>query len=101
LKVAQQQPQFDPVADVGDCLLVDYRLLHMGMANRSDNVRPILYNIYQRPWFRDSKNYAKQEPILISDDEYAKIPAQHRRLFSWLRRGFWGNLQRLLMRRKP
>jgi len=41
----QQMPSVDPEADLGDCLLVDYRLLHCGTANHSAHPRPILYNL--------------------------------------------------------
>lgn len=82
---ARQLPYLDPVADVGDCLLMDYRLLHGGTANCSGNIRPILYNVYYRPWFRDTYNYSKQDPIQLSDDEYMRIPTEFRRLFDWQR----------------
>jgi ectoine hydroxylase-related dioxygenase (phytanoyl-CoA dioxygenase family) len=82
----QQMPSVDPVADLGDCLLVDYRLLHAGTANRSASPRPILYNMYCRPWFRDSRNYRKQQRIRISREEYMRIPAQFRHLFDWRQR---------------
>jgi hypothetical protein len=50
----------DPVVLAGSCLLMDYRLRHGGTANRSETVRPILYNVYQRRWFRDFVNYGQQ-----------------------------------------
>jgi len=81
----QQMPSADPVADLGDCLLVDYRLLHGGTANRSANPRPILYNLYCRPWFRDNVNFRKQRPISISLEEYSQVPAQFQHLFAWCR----------------
>jgi ectoine hydroxylase-related dioxygenase (phytanoyl-CoA dioxygenase family) len=80
-----QMPIVDPVADLGDCILVDYRLLHCGTANRSTSPRPILYNLYCRPWFRDSRNFRKQRPVRISRDEYALVPEQFRHLFAWRR----------------
>jgi hypothetical protein len=82
---AQQMPSVDPVAELGDCILVDYRLLHAGTANRSERPRPILYNMYCRPWFRDSRNYRKQRPVRISRDEYGRVPEQFRHLFAWRR----------------
>jgi hypothetical protein len=82
----EQLPGVDPFVDVGDCLLVDYRLLHAGMANHSPNPRPILYNMYCRPWFRDSRNYRMQRPIKISREEYLRIPQEFRSLFNWWRR---------------
>jgi ectoine hydroxylase-related dioxygenase (phytanoyl-CoA dioxygenase family) len=50
---ARQLPSEDPVAPVGSCMIMDYRLLHRGTANRSRHVRPILYVAYHRPWFKD------------------------------------------------
>ena len=83
---AMQMPDVDPFADIGDCLLVDYRLMHAGNANRSANPRPILYNMYCRPWFRDSRNYRQQRPIKISREEYLRVPQEFRHLFNWWRR---------------
>jgi ectoine hydroxylase-related dioxygenase (phytanoyl-CoA dioxygenase family) len=82
----QQTPTVDPLADPGDCLLVDYRLLHAGTANSSSNPRPILYNMYCRPWFRDSRNYRKQQRIRISREEYSRVPPQFQQLFNWNQR---------------
>lgn len=76
-----QMPIADPIVDLGDGLLFDYRLLHGGTANRSESPRPILYNMYCRRWFRDSRNYRKQQPIRISHEDYMRIPAQFRHLF--------------------
>jgi hypothetical protein len=41
----------------GSALLFDYRLLHRGLANRTDRIRPILYFTFCRPWFRDVHNF--------------------------------------------
>jgi ectoine hydroxylase-related dioxygenase (phytanoyl-CoA dioxygenase family) len=84
-KIADTMPSQDPKAPRGSCLLMDYRLTHQGRANRSDQVRPILTMIYHRPWFRDIKNYSKQEPLIMSDSAFEKIPEEHRQLFSWSR----------------
>jgi hypothetical protein len=66
---AMQMPDVDPVADVGDCLRVDYPLMHAGNANHSASPWPILYNMYCRPWFRDTQNYRQQRPIKITREE--------------------------------
>ena len=50
---AKQLPSEDPVAPVGSCIIIDYRLLHAGTGNRSHQVRPILYVAFHRPWFKD------------------------------------------------
>lgn len=53
---ARYAAKFAPGARIGDCLLVDYRLLHGGTANRGNNLRSIVYLIYSRPWFGDYRN---------------------------------------------
>jgi ectoine hydroxylase-related dioxygenase (phytanoyl-CoA dioxygenase family) len=72
----------DPYASVGDCLLMDYRLYHSGLANRTDRIRPILYLSYTRPWFRDYVNYHKHAPLLISNEEFERLPLELRPLFA-------------------
>ena len=39
--------------------MFDYRILHRGMENASDQPRPMLYYTYGRQWFRDSTNYSQ------------------------------------------
>jgi|694.fasta_scaffold22379_7 hypothetical protein len=80
-------PHQDPLAAAGSCLLMDYRLTHQGLANRSKQVRPVFSMVYNRPWFRDAVNYRKQPPLSISADEFARVPAEHQHLFQW----FLGN----------
>ena len=70
-----------PQAEPGACLLMDYKLFHAGQANHSDAVRPILYNIYSRPWFRDYANYDKQSELEISKKELSKVPEEFKHLF--------------------
>ncbi len=77
-----QLPHQDPVVSVGSCLLMDYRLIHAGTANRSANVRPILYVVYSKPWFRDYVNFRNQSPLRVSREDYEKMSAQHRALFA-------------------
>ncbi|MBT3333558.1 MAG: phytanoyl-CoA dioxygenase [Rhodospirillaceae bacterium] len=72
----------DPVVPVGSCLLMDYRLLHGGLANRSSQVRPLLYNVYCRPWFRDDLNFRRQPAIKLKDKEYRRVPKSLQDLFS-------------------
>ncbi len=75
----------DPVVPLGSCLLTDYRCAHRGLGNRSDTVRPILTLIFNRPWFRDFKNYAQQPPLRITDAAYERMPEDLRALVSWWR----------------
>ncbi|MCZ6855347.1 MAG: phytanoyl-CoA dioxygenase family protein, partial [Gammaproteobacteria bacterium] len=78
---------YDPYASLGDCLLMDYRLRHQGLANASGTVRAILYLVYCRPWFVDYRNYWKQEPLRVPRHEYERVPLEHRNLFSRTRGG--------------
>ena len=73
----------DPYGPKGSCLLMDYRLSHQGLANRSNSVRPVLSLVYSRPWFRDCVNYRKQEPIQLSAKEYQSIGSEHQALLAW------------------
>ena len=68
---------------VGDALLFDCRVWHGGTANRSGAPRPVLYNSYQRPWFRDQVNFAQQEPLVIPAQEREGVPESWRYLFDW------------------
>jgi ectoine hydroxylase-related dioxygenase (phytanoyl-CoA dioxygenase family) len=74
--------EMDPVIPRGSVLLIDYRLFHGGTQNRSPAPRPILYNVYARPWYRDSRNYRKQPPLVISPDELARVRDEHKVLFT-------------------
>ncbi|MDX2163661.1 MAG: phytanoyl-CoA dioxygenase family protein [bacterium] len=76
-----------PLMAMGDCLFMDYRLVHQGAGNRSPAPRPILYNVYYRPWFRDHENYAKQARLKLSKDVYDRIPEAHRPMFVAALRG--------------
>ena len=70
-----------PYAKRGDAYLMDYRVIHGGMANRSEMARPILYIVYSRPWFRDGFNFKSQQSVSISKKQRKKVPAEHRILF--------------------
>lgn len=72
-----------PYTETGSVILMDFKLRHAGQANRSEQVRPIMYNIYSRPWFRDSANYGKQADVQINKKELAKVPEQYQRLFQF------------------
>ncbi len=74
-----------PDVPVGSALLFDARIWHFGTENRSAATRPVLYNNYQRPWFRDAMNFWRQVPISLSDEEYARIPEAFLDLLAWTR----------------
>jgi Phytanoyl-CoA dioxygenase (PhyH)/SEC-C motif len=77
----------------GDCLLLDYRTLHAGLANRSHRSRPIVYMVYARPWFFDDVNHVKRIPLDMSVEHYEQLPASLRplliRAFSHAIRARW------------
>jgi len=80
-ELAELQGAVTPWPKMGDCYFMDFRLRHAGTANRSGRPRPILYLVYSRRWFQDRKNFDMQSPLLISRDEYERIPAEHKHLF--------------------
>jgi ectoine hydroxylase-related dioxygenase (phytanoyl-CoA dioxygenase family) len=79
---ARKLPSEDLVAQVGACILIDYRLFHGGTANRSEQMRPLLYVIYQRPWFKDYVNFLKVRELRVPAKERANIPAAYQRWFT-------------------
>ena len=70
-----------PFVKRGGCFLMDYRLWHHGLANRSDVDRPILYIVYSREWFTDVRNFKKHSRLLVDASELERIPIEHRSLF--------------------
>lgn len=59
-------PGHDPVTALGDAYFMDYRLVHHGQPNASQDVRSILYLVYARPWFVDAVNYGNRRVVLAS-----------------------------------
>lgn len=70
-----------PFVKRGDCFLMDYRLWHRGLANRSEFDRPILYIVYTREWFTDIVNFDIHSRIVVDLPDLWQIPAKHRSLF--------------------
>lgn len=70
-----------PNTQLGDAYLMDYRLIHGGLANLSQQVRPILYLVYGRPWFRDGFNFSAQAAFSISKKQRKKVPKRWQGLF--------------------
>lgn len=75
----------DPVLPLGSCLFTDYRCAHHGLGNRSQQVRPILTLVFNRPWFRDTANYGQQAPIRLPDSSYRALPDELKDLVGWWR----------------
>jgi hypothetical protein len=52
--------QLDAIVNVGNCVFYDYRLMHRGMQNMTENessLRPILQFFYHLPTYVEKKNY--------------------------------------------
>jgi tetratricopeptide (TPR) repeat protein len=73
----------DPVVPLGSCLLIDYRCAHRGIGNRSQQVRPILTLIFNRPWFHDYANYGKQPPLRLDSAAFEAMPGHVKPLLAW------------------
>jgi hypothetical protein len=58
----------------GDCMMLDYRTMHAGLANRSPHPRPIVYMVYARPWFFDHSNHLRRVPIDMPLDLFEQFP---------------------------
>lgn len=86
LERLMKQPNYTqaskPLPRQGDVYLMDYRVIHGGLANRSQIDRPILYVVYSRPWFRDGFNFGKQPSVSISAKELKKVPKRFRQMFT-------------------
>ena len=74
-----------PEVPPGDALLFDCRVWHGGTANHARSPRPVLYNSYQRPWFRDQVNFDRQAPLTIPPADWDRVPDRYRHLFAWAR----------------
>jgi Phytanoyl-CoA dioxygenase (PhyH)/SEC-C motif len=81
----------------GDCMLLDYRTLHAGLANRGQKSRPIVYMVYARPWFFDDVNHVKRIPLDMPVEDYERLPPTVRplliRAFSHAVRSRWHELE--------
>jgi ectoine hydroxylase-related dioxygenase (phytanoyl-CoA dioxygenase family) len=71
----------NPALPRGSVLLTDYRLLHRGTPNPGRSPRPLLYNVYARPWFCDPVNFEGRDPLRIGRITLRRIPFEHRMLF--------------------
>ena len=80
---ADSMPYQDPVVKRGSCFLMDFRLSHRGMANRSNKPRPIASVVYQRPWFRDYINYQKQKPLDLNGYDLSSLSSKYRHMVEW------------------
>ena len=82
-KASEKMPSQLPMVPLGSCFLMDLRLSHRGLANRTETVRPIMNMVYQQYWFNDARNFTKHPPLRMSPADYRLIPEEHRRLLEW------------------
>ena len=47
------EPDFAPIVQPGSALLWDFRVMHRGLANRSDQPRPVVFAVLCRSWFNE------------------------------------------------
>ncbi len=58
----------------GDCILIDYRTMHAGMAHNSTARRPILYLVYARTWFFDENNHQVRPALDMAEEDFDALP---------------------------
>lgn len=71
----------EPELEIGDAMMMDYRIYHQGLANQSDDERPILFMRYVRPWFKDVVNQSVNEPITVTAEAARAMNDQQKSLF--------------------
>jgi len=76
-------PYAIPDPKPGDCYVMDSRLMHRGLPNRSTVKRPILSLVYQRPWYNDYQNFNLQDALSISEPVFAAFPEDRQSLIRW------------------
>jgi ectoine hydroxylase-related dioxygenase (phytanoyl-CoA dioxygenase family) len=76
-------PYDEPYLPVGSVMLFDNKVVHAGTPNRGDRPRPMMYNLYSRAWFRDSQNYSKHPPLVMTREKYRAIPEQFKAMFTY------------------
>lgn len=78
---ARAMPSDSPDVLSGSALMTDSRTLHGGSPNRSQTVRPIVYNAYHRSWFRDKGGYETRPAVHVGNLRLLRMPGSVRRLF--------------------
>ena len=64
----------------GDCIFLDYRTLHAGLANRSAITRPIACMVYAHSWFFEDINHFGMSPFDLPPEEQDRLPRSMRPL---------------------
>jgi ectoine hydroxylase-related dioxygenase (phytanoyl-CoA dioxygenase family) len=70
-KLLEKKNIIGPLLQAGDALIYDYRICHRGTSNLSKAVRPMLYLLYARPWFKEHLNFGTQRLLATcgNDDQ--------------------------------
>ena len=76
-----------PTIPLGSGVMWDFRTYHSGMANRSGQVRPMVYATYARRWYQDPVNFRKETlPRLVFEPGFlGSVPEDVRKLFAHVR----------------
>lgn len=77
-----REPKYAPTPETmtrtpfrrGDCVLLDYRLYHTGLANRGAKIRPLMYLVYARSWFYDEVNHQSRRSLKMEMSTYRGLP---------------------------
>lgn len=80
LTEAKAMPRQIPTVTLGSCYIMDYRLAHYGLANRSPNLRPVLSIVHQRQGFEDQVNFNEIIPVNVPDATRQTLAPEHLRL---------------------
>lgn len=74
---AKAMPRQIPTVALGSCYIMDYRLAHYGLANRSPNLRPVLSIVHQRKGFKDQVNFNAIVPVNVPDATQGDFAPEH------------------------
>lgn len=76
-----------PTIPLGSGVMWDFRTYHSGMANRSGQLRPMVYATYARRWYQDPVNFRKETlPRLVFEPDFlGRVPEETRKLFAHVR----------------
>ena len=77
MRVAREGAPVAPRLAAGSILLFDYRCLHRGLANVSDEARPIAYVVYSAAGARDVHNFPAEASLR---DYCERVAARNARL---------------------
>jgi hypothetical protein len=96
---ARAMPAVAREVEPGSALITDSRVLHAGEPNRSDAIRPLLYNAYHRAWFRDLGGYELRPPVNLAWGGGRALDRAHRHMFRIADEGSVGFRAQWILRR--